>query len=524
MSAKKSGKVLASTARMYHDVYQYEVAYKLASHHHLSVLMPPNIGLDPIAFKIASIFGTSKRIAVIVSTQEDVDALFLGLPGGMNEHLLFPYTVEQCKKTFPGFDAYILFELSRKERLALHDELLPLTNRIVISVARPNEEDQKNSSFSAFADLTSVDTMPHPLVFAVESILDIRDLMFAAIDEKSRLMQELQQLLQLYQLDAIKLKQEVESADQQDQVREELDSTKKELEQLKKQLAARERFITSLEEISVSAGMDWDAVVGAAAQLATVKEKYSALLDAADGESQDTRISELQNEVSEILQRFSEQKMTLGNTKAYEELLVSVLGNEVWEKLSSSSKSFLISARMSYDAMTSSKEAESLDYSGVCLLAAKVLDFELSKRIYNLYKVYLQRKYPQSTDMDGWPDGMVTSSGKRGVWRPVTPEEFTLGSVCKTLGVDRNGKVTNEDFFEDFAEFAKVQLYKPGMSIWDVKNRVKEIAIVAEKVRIDFRNPSAHRQQLPITSAKECMDYLLDRLKKLKLLLQDMSV
>ena len=40
--------MLASNARECHFIYQYDIAYKMLAHKHLSVTMPPVIGLDPL--------------------------------------------------------------------------------------------------------------------------------------------------------------------------------------------------------------------------------------------------------------------------------------------------------------------------------------------------------------------------------------------------------------------------------------------------------------------------------------------
>ena len=43
-----------------------------------------------------------------------------------------------------------------------------------------------------------------------------------------------------------------------------------------------------------------------------------------------------------------------------------------------------------------------------------------------------------------------------------------------------------------------------------------------EKVREDYRNPSAHREKIDLVTAEACMDYMLETYKKLKEILEDM--
>ena len=46
----------------------------------------------------------------------------------------------------------------------------------------------------------------------------------------------------------------------------------------------------------------------------------------------------------------------------------------------------------------------------------------------------------------------------------------------------------------------------------------------SEKTRRDYRNPAAHREAMSYISARECIDYLLEQTKMLKIVLQDMRV
>ncbi len=55
-----------------------------------------------------------------------------------------------------------------------------------------------------------------------------------------------------------------------------------------------------------------------------------------------------------------------------------------------------------------------------------------------------------------------------------------------------------------------------GNILFDSTNRQRiEVEIekdyrFIEKVRMDYRNPAAHKDQLSMTSAKECMEYVID--------------
>ena len=72
-------------------------------------------------------------------------------------------------------------------------------------------------------------------------------------------------------------------------------------------------------------------------------------------------------------------------------------------------------------------------------------------------------------------------------------------------------------------DYATRSLFKSS----DRRNAEREIEKdyhFIEKVRLDYRNPSAHRDKLTITSAKNCIEYVIDVQHMLKEMLGTMKI
>ena len=76
---------------------------------------------------------------------------------------------------------------------------------------------------------------------------------------------------------------------------------------------------------------------------------------------------------------------------------------------------------------------------------------------------------------------------------------------------------------KEFLEYAKSDLFKFSDQR-RVEAEIEKDYHFIEKVRLDYRNPSAHRDRLTITSAKGCLDYVIDVQHMLKEMLSTMKI
>lgn len=509
--------LLVTTAHEYHIRYAEEIAYEIEFHKHLSVLMPALIGLYPLPINLYDGLDFRCREYVVVESQDDIDALNDMLISQNNENkCIYPILYEDFIARVPNAGCYVLFDLPQGKRMELTPILSSNQNAIVVSVGKlqQSEGNAKSSLVSqaqgAMAELYQItmrDGRPHCMIFPVESVLDIRDLMYAGESERSKLVSALYNICSDYEVDYGVTDAQTNAS-----------GSAEKIAQYKRLLAERDLEISILKSVAASAGVDMSGLENGISKITKMKQEYAEKIDqTSDPDEREKLESTFQNEVSELLVSVTSNMMTLTNRENYEKILVDHLGEEVWNRqLSDRSRNYLFSAMMTFDSMNKLSDRDTLDYSGVCLQVTKVLDEELTARFYTQYKRFLYK----TCLLDDWPQAMKSKYGDE----PLEIINFTLGTIPYVFGVGVNGRIYDSVAFGLVQRFAKACLYKEGLSDQDIRNRLVSCVACAEKTRKDYRNPAAHREAMPYISARECIDYLIEQTKMLKQVLQDMKV
>ena len=509
--------LLVATAREYHLRYAEAIAYAVEFHKHLSVLMPAKIGLFPLPLLLYDGLDFRCREFIIVEEQKDIDVFNNWLISEQNENkCIYPILIDEFLRRRPIGGCYVLFDLSPEKRMVLTSLLADNTDTVVISIGKLSEDEgtakstmvsQAHDAINELYQITMKDGKPYCMIFPVESVLDIRDLMHAKASEKTRLVSALYSLCSSYEVDY----------GVRDQFTNALGNAEK-IAQYKKLLAERDFEIAILKSVAASAGVDMRSLEDGIHKVTSLKHEYADKYDqTTDPLEQEKLEAEFQNEVSELLVSATSTFMTQMDRKKYESTMIEHLGETIWyNQLSERSRTYLISSMMTFDAMNSLADRDSLDYSGVCLQVTKVLDEEMTSRFYTLYKRYLLK----TCLFDDWPKAMKTRDGDE----PLDIKDFTLGTVTYVLGVGMNGRVYDSAAFERVQQFAKAHLYRDGLNDSEIREHLIKCVECSEKTRRDYRNPAAHREAMSYISARECIDYLLEQTKMLKIVLQDMRV
>ena len=516
-SSNGSAGLLVTTAREYHMRYAEEIAYEIEFHNHLSILMPALIGLYPLPLLLYDGLDFRCREYIIVENQQDIDTFNTMLISKQEENkCIYPILFEDFIKRNPAGGCYVLFDLPQEKRMILSPALSGRKDIAVISVGKLRDEtvnaksslvSQAQSAMAELYQITTKDGRPHCMIFPVDSILDVRDLMYASDSEKSRLVSALYNICSDYEVDYGVKDQLTNSSGNADKIA-----------QYNKMLAERDFEISILKAVAASAGVDMSGLEKGISRITEMKnafsEKYDQTTDLVEQEKMETAF---QNEVSELLVTITNNMMTVANRDRYETVMIDQLGERVWkELLSARSRTYLISAMMTFDSMNKLAERDAVDYSGVCLQVTKVLDEEMAARFYTLYKRYLYKNYL----LDDWPQAMKTKYGDE----PLSSNDFTIGSIAHVIGISARGRIYNATAYEQVQEFAGKCLYKDGMSGQEIRDHLIKCVECAEKTRKDYRNPAAHRESMSYISAKECIDYLIEQTKMIKQILQDMKV
>ena len=513
----ESRKLLVSTALEYHQSYASQVAYDIEFNKHLSVLMPSMIGLFPFPLNIYEGLEFRSREYVITSNKDDVITLNKMLIAKHNENdCIYPIQFDEFMKEKPEGDCYVLFDLSQKERRELSDILIPKKDTVVISVGRLESFDELGKSAEArqastilneLYQITTQDGKPHGMIFPVSSVLDIRDIKYADNQEKIRLVSRLYDICSAYEKDyGVK-----------DVTTESIGNAEK-LVAISRAQSELEFEKEILKSIAASAGVDMISLETGIKEITDLKKAFAAQFDATEDPIECEKLeAEFQNKTTDVLVGLTKNMLTLSRKEKYEKALKDNLSRTVWdERLSERSRTYLISAMMTYDTLNSIQNNENLDYSGVCLQITKVLDEELSDRFYTRYKEYLTHKYP----FDRWPDAMKSKDGKDSLHA----DEFTLGTIAYVMGTSASHTLSRGYASNLIREYARNVLYPPVMTDEEIDQHLSEIVICAEKTRNDYRNPAAHRETISYISATECIAYLIEQTKMIRMILESMRV
>ena len=515
INSKETEGYLITTAQKYHLSYASEIAYEIEFHNHLSVLMPALIGLHPLALNIYDGLSFRCREYVIVERQEDIDIINEMLISAQDENkCIYPILYEEFIESVPEGGCYVLFDLPQEKRMEVSSILCSRKDIAVISigklqagdtVAKSSMVNQAQEAMNELYQITLKNGRPHCMIFPVESVLDVRDLMYANATEKTKLVSALYDICSDYEID-YGVTDQITSAS----------GNAEKIAQYKRMLAERDFEISILKSVAASAGVNISGLENGIERITRMKHEYGEKFDkTTDLQEQEKLEVAFQNEVSVLLTSITSEMMTLTNKEHYERMLIDQLSESVWKKkISERSRTYLISAMMIFDSMNKLSDNDKLDYSGVCLQITKVLDEEMTLRFYTKYKRYLYTHYL----LDNWPNAMRSKYGDE----PLAPNDFTIGTIAYVIGVGEQGRVYNSKAFEMVQEFAKANLYEEGMSDQEIRDHLIKCVECTEKTRKDYRNPAAHREAVSYISAKECIGYLIEQTKMLKQILQDM--
>lgn len=194
-------------------------------------------------------------------------------------------------------------------------------------------------------------------------------------------------------------------------------------------------------------------------------------------------------------------------------LVLVRLGDDVWSKLEEESQKFLITAKFMF--MQNMDLSEDIDYSSICLLSSKAFEVELAKRFVIQYEAYLtKKKIPESK----WPKGILVYNKKENTYRKMDEGDFTLGSCPYIMGIYGSGNDKKESA-KYFADYCRDELFV-ATSKADVTGKIKEFNKYIEYVREHYRNPAAHKSTMTMSEASECLDYILEIERVLKIMLE----
>lgn len=221
------------------------------------------------------------------------------------------------------------------------------------------------------------------------------------------------------------------------------------------------------------------------------------------------------------VERVTEQIRSEYSVELYEDekkKLIDSMGISAWAKLDSDAQNFLVSSKVMYQKLIGISDI--VDYSGVCLLVTKALELELGRRFCQNYIAYYKATYPGKTGRDNAPLPIINKYHKY-----IKAHDFTLGSFPFVIGnqfiqdIDDADKENIKNKILEYVKQGVLKTYAASHTDEEVIDLLFDFCDDVERVRKDYRNPSAHTNALTKISAKECFDLVLDVEKLLKRML-----
>ena len=223
-------------------------------------------------------------------------------------------------------------------------------------------------------------------------------------------------------------------------------------------------------------------------------------------------IAELQDEQAAIL---AEIRNRFANGLAVEscenELKLDIADN-LWRRLDESTRSYLITARYTFESMLKVDGDFAMDYSGVCLLITKAVEVEASRRFFMGYKSYLHKEFGSQYSL--WPSEMLYFDNRYGKVKP--NNVFTLGSV-RTIFYGGGGRLSPL-----FMKYASKCLFSK-MNTQDIESELIRDCEFIERLRCTYRNPAAHTGTFDKVSAAQCFEYVIEVQKMLQKMIHKMD-
>ena len=491
----------------------------------ITILVPMGAGKTVISVLIAERICTSYQKALIIIERQEMARACNDMISGMEASSIECITIDDLIAERRNAELYILHSLRPFSRKRFSEYFGITNSSIVVSLGEPCLDnlkkvpdytariENKDVHIDVADTVDSIDRLVAyykkignitPLVYSTESIIDIRDIMTASLHEKEILSEQLR-------ADRNKLAHEMiqfssmPKADSDSELRSIIEKQKRKIEYY--------------EQLLVSCGISKDVLDEEFEKIEALREELKDDFYYEDGTINEAVISRFESAVAESVVRTTKHVLTLENRDRYVDILRELLSEDVWvNKISEESKTYLITAKMNYELMLQMENKKELDFSGVCLLVTKALDVEVARRLYNSYVNYLGRRFAVPRNISSWPNSMLDKTGT-GI---LDEKDFTLGTVPFVVGIDKDGVIRNRYVFTRFKEFAKDELYKRSVTDADREKKITNMVRYVEKVRVDYRNPSAHRNSLDLVTAEACMDYMLETYKIIKEILEDM--
>ena len=204
--------------------------------------------------------------------------------------------------------------------------------------------------------------------------------------------------------------------------------------------------------------------------------------------------------------------------------LIKSLTDENWKKLSEQSQTWLTTSIITYKGIK--KLNNVVDYSGVCLLITKAIEIELRKRFYKGFSNYLNKHYHKNY-YEYHTSLLKNPPHYKHNYRLKKNSDCDLGRITYILCYKKDKDITDEKIHQNnldkLIEYSQPKYFK-DLDDKKVGDLLKTYGEYVDKIRRDYRNPSAHTGALDKDKANDCFDYVFRKTEVLKTMLDSFDV
>ncbi len=519
---------------------------------YLSVAMTPGLGKKIIAlFLLNKLIDENGRIAMVFGYKQTCDYVKkLAQDNGIiSENVRF-FTARHFLNETEDFQYIILYHFDDiYERKMLFEQIKNRETKVISFFDISDYLENKGYSYGLKDQKKSLDIQLPSLikVYGTNNVLDVRDAKYAYEDKggtispvfiyshdnltfkRDQTINERDEIksqsvhLQAY-IDTIKHTMDITPKEQaaeierlktllqEDEKNKTIEELKARVEKYERQIEEKDAEIVQLNEMNAfqqlilsNIGIEQKDIEKSFIQIQAARDSLKNEMESMDENIREIAVKQFQDIVAEKVSELIHGVLPSQDYKYYERYLIGVFSEIVWNKMDEVSHKLLVTAKCLFTAMNRMKDKETFDYSGVCLLVTKALEIEVAKRFFMKYTAFLEER---GDEVLNWPKALKKKN------RKLYDYEFTLGKAVLIMGYlqeldNNNNPKKNQMDWEKFKEFAASELFVFSGQREIEEEMVKDYRFI-EKVRVDYRNPAAHRQRLTITTAKECFDYVLD--------------
>lgn len=242
----------------------------------------------------------------------------------------------------------------------------------------------------------------------------------------------------------------------------------------------------------------------------------SRQLELAESEEEKDRI--IHGYIDECVEKVVKENMVLSASSEKEveaEKLRLTLGETAWNRLDAKSKDFLITSKIIFNRLILIKEQ--IDFSSVVLLVSKTVEYEIARRFCRDFISYLKQTLPGHENYKNYPTALLNSFGT-----PKKEKNFTLGNAPYLLDPYKD-ECLSEELRENnkklLLEYCSAKLMV-GKSHEEILSALLYFSTEIEDLTKDYRNPSAHTNQITKMEAEQCFNLVIDVEKLLKRMLE----